>query len=193
MALGLFSLAFYSTVGGGAIGNLLFQWEQAGVFSYILPFLVIFALVFGILSTMNLFGNNRAINAIISLSTALLSLQFNFVPVFFAEIFPKMGIILAIIVVVFILLGLFVKDDDGNLPGSFKTIMVVVIGIMVVWAVISSLGNFGWYVGYGWWYGLQYWLPTIIVTVLIIGAIAAIIVFSGKNDSSSKKKKKSSD
>ena len=33
---------------GGGFGNLLSQLEQLGFFSYVLPFLLIFALVFGI-------------------------------------------------------------------------------------------------------------------------------------------------
>ncbi len=48
---GLISLAWY----GGAIGDVLSSWEQAGFFSYLLPFLLIFALVFGILTQIQLF------------------------------------------------------------------------------------------------------------------------------------------
>lgn len=172
----LFSLAFYSTIGGGTIGNMLFQWESAGVFSYVLPFLVIFALVYGILSTMNLFGNNKAINAIISLAVGLMALQFNFVSIFFAEIFPRFGAVLAVVLVVLILLGLFVNDGKGNLGPTFKKVMVVIVGIMVIWVVVSSLNSFGWYTGYGFWYGLKYYLPTIIGVVAFIGVLVAIIM-----------------
>jgi len=172
----LFSLAFYSSMGGGTIGNLLFQWEQAGVFSYILPFLVIFALIFGILSTMNLFGNNKAINAIISLAVGLMALQFNFVSVFFSEIFPRMGVVLAIMLVILILLGLFVRNEDGSLNKTFKAVMIGVVGIMVIWVVVSSFNSFGWYTGYGFWYGLKYYLPTIIGAVLFVGFLVAIIM-----------------
>ena len=56
-------LAFYSSIGGGAIGNMLFQWEQAGVFSYVLPFLLIFAVVFGILSKTGVF-KEKGINIV---------------------------------------------------------------------------------------------------------------------------------
>ena len=37
----------YGYFQGGAIGNILNIWEQAGIFSYAIPFLLIFALVFG--------------------------------------------------------------------------------------------------------------------------------------------------
>ena len=73
---------------GGTIGDFLSVWEQAGFFSYLLPFLLIFALVFGILTQIQLFRENKAINAIIALVVGLISLQFPMVPQFFSEIFP---------------------------------------------------------------------------------------------------------
>jgi hypothetical protein len=91
-------LASYSYFEGGAIGNMLYQWEQAGFFSYVLPFLLIFALIFGILSRLRIFTRkeegkpNNAINAILAFVVALMSLQFDFVPQFFSEVFPRLGV-----------------------------------------------------------------------------------------------------
>jgi len=39
------SLASYGFFQGGGIGDLFNYWEQAGVFSYVLPFLLIFCIV----------------------------------------------------------------------------------------------------------------------------------------------------
>jgi len=88
---------------GGTFGGVLSYMEQAGFFAYILPFLLIFALVFGILTKTQIFKNNKAINGIIALVVGLLSLQFDFVPIFFSEIFPRMGVGLAIILALLIL------------------------------------------------------------------------------------------
>src|SRR3989338_4351196 len=89
---------------GGSFGNVLSQWEQLGVFSYVLPFLLIFALIFGILQKVNIFGgaqgqSNKGINGVIAVSTALMALQFNFVPLFFRDIFPKLGVGLTVILI----------------------------------------------------------------------------------------------
>src|SRR3989338_10579622 len=96
---------------GGSIGNMLLSWEQAGFFSYVLPFLLIFAIVFGILTKIKLFGaENKGLNAVVAIVVGLLSLQFSFVPIFFSEIFPRMGIGLSVILAVFILVGLFLPS-----------------------------------------------------------------------------------
>ena len=72
------SFGFY----GGSIGNLLAQWEQIGMFSYILPFLLLFALIFGILSRIKIF-DNKSLNTVISLAVSLMALQYDYVPRFF--------------------------------------------------------------------------------------------------------------
>src|SRR3989344_2867821 len=99
---------------GGGFGEILAKWQEIGVFSYILPLLLIFALIFGILTKMSLLGDNKAVNAIIALAVGLMSLQFDFVPRFFSEIFPRLGIGLAILLVLLILTGLFWSNEDSQ-------------------------------------------------------------------------------
>jgi len=55
-------LASYGAFGGGSIGNILAQWEAAGIFTYALPFLLIFAIVYAILTNVNVFKDNKAVN-----------------------------------------------------------------------------------------------------------------------------------
>ena len=56
MMNGVTVLASYGFFGGGTIGNLFAQWEAEGVFAYVLPFLLIFAIVYGLLMKMNIFA-----------------------------------------------------------------------------------------------------------------------------------------
>ena len=48
--------------------SILEIWRNAGIFDIILPFLLIFALVFAILEKSKILGSNRAVYAIISLA-----------------------------------------------------------------------------------------------------------------------------
>ena len=136
----LLILASYGYFEGGTFGDLFARWEQAGIFSYILPFLLIFALVNGILTRTQIFKDNKSINTIISLAVGLMALQFDFVPVFFSEIFPRLGVGLAVILGLLILVGLFVDPDDkGIMYGVFGIGVIIFIVILV-----KSFGAIGW-------------------------------------------------
>ena len=125
------NLASYGFFGGGEISTLLMQFEQMGVFSYLLPFLVIFALVFGLISQMKLFHENKSIPPIIALAVALMALQFDLVPRFFAEIFPRLGVGLVILLVVLILIGLVSPKDASSIYLVYGAMIVVAIYILV--------------------------------------------------------------
>ena len=155
-----------------SITGLLNIWDSMGVFAYVIPFLLIFAVVFAILEKTHILGNNKAIWSIVGLSVGLLSLQFDYVSTFFASIFPKFGIGLAIFLVLIIILGFFVGDDR-------KSMMWIgyVIGIgVVIWGFINWNSWMG-YGGWGYWFSDYFW--SIVILALVIG----VIVFVGKGNS----------
>ena len=155
----------WSGFGGGTIGNTLAQWEQAGFFSYLLPFLLIFAVVFGVLTRSKIFGeSNKGVGTIISLAVALMALQFDFVPVFFSEIFPRLGVGLAVILVAIILLGIFATKSQ---MGTFFWLGAVV-GVVVL---IKSFGASGWTSGV--WFS-DNWMNIILAVLILFGIIAVI-------------------
>ena len=167
-------LASYASFGGGAVGNLFAQWEASGIFAYALPFLLIFALVFGILSRLNIFKNaegkpNNVINAIIALVVGLMSLQFGFVSLFFAEIFPRAGIVLSIILLILILGGLFIPKENKG----FNWFLIATVFVMIAVVVFQSLNFLGWTTGYWWRTNLGQILPWIIFVVIIIVIVVA--------------------
>ena len=154
---------------GGSIGGVLAYWESAGFFSYILPFLLIFALVFGILTRVKIF-DNKAINGIIALVVGLLALQFHFVPIFFSEIFPRLGIGLAVILALLILAGLFFDPEN-------KMVNYGLLGVGVIVFLVVLVQTFGWL---GWWnLNIWYYNWQGILGVVIFLAIIGIIVGAG--------------
>ena len=172
MVIGNSFLAVYGYFEGGAIGNLLNLWAQQGVFTYIIPFLLIFALVYGILMRMNLFKDNKAINGIIALATALMALQFPTVPIFFSQLFPAMGVGLAVILAVLVLTGLFIDSKKNQ-----GWMVFLAIGSMIVVAVV--LLNSTWGLGYGnfgsW---FNYYAPTAIPIIIVTYKVFLILRFS---------------
>ena len=91
------------------IADILNQWQTAGVFDYILPFLLIFSVVFGILASTNILGKQKGVNVIVSLVVGLLALRLGFVQLFFAQIFPRLGVGIGVILALLILAVLFVN------------------------------------------------------------------------------------
>src|SRR3990167_6603073 len=175
-------LASYGFFGGGDIGNILAQWQAAGVFSYALPFLLIFALTFGLLTRVGLFTtkdasgekSNKSINAIIALSVSLMALQFDFVSLFFSEIFPRFGVALSIILVILILGGLFMPMGSKGFSWGLIAVVMVIIGIVI----FQSLGSFGYDAGY-WWRNN---LGSLLGWVVLIGLIIAVVAGSTSSE-----------
>jgi len=171
----LVNLVSYGSFGGGAIGNLLSQWQAAGIFDYALPFLLIFALVFAILGFIPIFKGNKGINATISLVTALMALQFDFVPLFFSEIFPRLGVGLAILLAVFILVGLLIQDDEKGNKFMRWVVAIIMVAVMI-WVISSSVNSLGFGFGGGQFaYFLRANLAAILGIAFVVGMIIAII------------------
>lgn len=174
------TLASYGIASGGAVGNFLYNLESIGVFAYVLPFLMIFAVIYAILSKAKFLGENGAVNFIISVAVALMALQFQFVSYFFAEIFPRMGVVLSLILVAMILLGLFV---DFTKP-SGKWGMGIFAGIAAVVIFVQSFSEaFGWngdLFGGGSWYWVEQYSSTIIIVALVLGTFIAIPLIDKK-------------
>jgi len=160
---------------GGAIGDMLNQWAQMGFFSYLLPFLLIFAMVFGILSSIKMFKENRAIDAIIALAVGLMALQFDLVPVFFSQVFPRMGVALSVILVIMILAGLFIDPTKAGIMYTF-------LGVGVIAAIIVLVSSAG-YTGYGGYWMYNNW-GTIIGVIIFLAAIGIIVGAANKKQSS---------
>ena len=165
----LASHGFFGGAYGGGFGGVLSAWEQAGVFSFILPFLLIFAMVFGILTQVKLFKENKIINAVIALTVGLLSLQFNFVPIFFSEIFPRLGVGLAVLLVVLILFGLFLDPEHKGVNYVLMGGSIIII-VVVIYQTFSYLG-FTSYPFFFYTYGYQ--IALIIIVLIIVGAVVA--------------------
>lgn len=166
MLEGIVFLASYSS--GGEIGNFISQWQQIGAFSYILPFLLLFALIFGLLTKMNLFQDNKGVNAIIAIVVSLMALQFDLVPRFFSEIFPRLGVGLALILVAIILLGIFIPNE------RWSTYVFFVIGAIILIVIFFTTSEA---VGWGGLWGFKNFIETMPVVVWwVVGVIIAIIV-----------------
>ena len=177
MLSGIMFLASCGISSGGTIGNFLYNLETLGFFSYVLPFLMIFAIVFAILEKIGFLGKNKGINFVLALAVALMALQFQFVSYFFAEIFPRLGVLLSILLVAIILLSLFL--DFKKKGTKFAMGLIAFVGFIVI--VLQSFSDaFPWsgniFNGPFWW-SIQPYLPEILTGIMLI--VFFIIITKG--------------
>lgn len=160
-------LAPYGFFGGGGIGDLLNYWEQAGFFSYVLPFLLIFALVYATISNMRLFAANKGVSAVIALCVGLLALQFNVVSIFFSEIFPRVGIALSVMLAILIITGLFLDPRQKWTGYMLLGMSFIVLFIVLFQQAYSSF-----------WYDIFYFFDAQTFSWLMLLLIVLVLVFA---------------
>jgi len=147
------------------------------VFSYVIPFLLLFAVVYAILDKSGILGDNNAIKSIVGVSVGLLALQFDFVSEFFAIIFPRFGVGLSIFLVILITLGFFVKK--GEEPGWTVKWIGWVVGIGVIIWSLSAWDQWGYYTGFGGWFAQNVW------ALIILGGLVALIIVMARGSKGS--------
>ena len=149
------------------ITNVLNTWADYGVFAYVLPFLMIFALVYGLLSKSKLLGENRGVHATLALVIGLLALQFDYVSNFFATIFPYAGIGISVLLVALILMGVLTDDEK-----SAKWVFFGIGALIFVVVLLYTIYNFRWLGGYA----EEDWIVWIILVLIVVGAVLGVVL-----------------
>ncbi|OGJ20382.1 hypothetical protein A3K73_00005 [Candidatus Pacearchaeota archaeon RBG_13_36_9] len=158
---------------GSDIGTILQDWEYMGVFEYVLPFVLLFAVIFGILHKSQIIGDHRGVNMVIALAVAglaITSLEFRS---FFRVIFPSAGVGLAILLVGMIMVGLFIKWDDDKEKWARYVFYGIGMFVAVVIA-LSALSSYEVFFASTWWW--QQYMNSIIVFAVIVGLILLVVL-----------------
>jgi len=160
---------------GSDIGTILQDWEYMGVFEYVLPFLLAFAVIFGILDKSKIIGERRGVNMVIALAIAMLAITSLDVRSFFRVLFPYAGVGVAILLVGMIMVGLFVDFEKDKWP------MYVFYGLgmfIFVVVVLSALSSYEVFFSSTWWW--QQYMNSIIVGAVVIGLILLVVLTTKK-------------
>jgi len=135
------------------------------VFYYVIPFLLIFALVYAILAKSNIFGaENKGPVVVISLCVGALSLVGNVFPDFVQIVFAKAGVGLSLFLVALIFVGLFWSDEDAKV--NWVKLAALIFGIIVFLVVMFSSMSTANFVGS--WFWNEYGSPIIVLLLLAL-------------------------
>ncbi len=160
----------------GSIADILYQWETLGIFDFVLPFLLVFAIVFGILSATHIIGDNKGIAVIIAFVIGLMSIRYQyFFSSFLSEIFPRLGIGLTVLLTLLILIGLFIAQEEQRYWGYGLAAIGALIAIIIFFQTAENLG-WMWLGGSG-----SDGVGLIVLGIFVIGIIIAVAVSGSKS------------
>jgi len=163
---------------GFSFQEIFLQWEAIGVFDFFLPFLLIFAVIFGILNSTGILSENKGVHVIVALVIALISIRFVLVTEFLNVLFANLGIGIAVLIVLLIMVGILIPNQ--RVDATFKIFVIVAMVISAIIAVVT-LNQFAWF-GSFWWQ--ENWLN--ILWLLLIGLGIYLLMNSGGKGSDKK-------
>ncbi len=104
--------------GMGGFYSIMNSWQEFGVFTVLLPLVLVFSIVFAILEKINIL-KNRGVHLVIALAIGFFTVANPYVSAFFMPLFSNLAIGVAILVVLVILMGVAIKPDDKSFPYIF--------------------------------------------------------------------------
>lgn len=155
----------------GPLDQMVMQWSQIGVFTVLLPFVLVFAVVFAILEKIDLL-KNRGVHTIIALAIAFFTISNPYVTSFFVPLFSNLGLGVAILITLVILLGLAINPEGG----TWRTIFTIVgIGLFIVILARAKIFDYLNVFGY-----CDAYCQSVTVFIIIVAMAVFTALFFGK-------------
>ena len=113
--------------------------EAAGFYDVLLPFILVFTIIFAILQKVRLFGpNSKNINVIVAVAIAFFTIRAAPVIVLMNQFLPKVSAMVLVLMMFLLILGVFGTSAEGWTGWPFfLAVLASIIG--VGWSVFSSI------------------------------------------------------
>lgn len=130
------------------------------VVQHLLPFALVFAIVYGVLDSVDIFGNDSNMESVVAAAIGIfVAFQGNVVYTFMQTYLPDIGLLLVGLLGVVIVLGISGLELEGSDGLTYGGYLVIGIGLLFMWSSfgdtqflepvtgqIGSAGNLGSYV-----------------------------------------------
>jgi len=165
--------------------DFIYDFQDMGIFDIVLPFLLIFAIIFAILEKSKIFGTNAEggaksnINLIVSLVIGLIVVVQTDIVNKINTYLPKMALVYVIAIGLLIFFGLMSTSKKNVVLPTYFAVVLGAIG--VIWALASGTG-------FGWPDWLRLTTDTARQTIIWIGVAIIVIwiVYGGSRNKPSK-------
>ncbi len=174
--------------------NALEFLENFGFFNVILPFLLVFTIVYAILEKSAIFGKEKVegiemprknVNSMIAFVIALFVVVTKEIVVSIKESIPQIALILVIIVSFMMLAGALVKGDEPFSFEKHKNWKLFLIFVLFISVLAVFLNSIGWLFPI-----LDYiavnWDKTFIVSLIFLAIVVGVILYIVKTPSEKK-------
>ena len=168
----------------GGLVDLIANWQQVGIFDVILPLLLIFAITYGILQKVKIFGaESKNINVIVSLALSILFLQNQYLNFVLQRAAPRLSIAMVAFLMLLLLFGIFGGEHKAWTQGALLTAFIVSI-LMVIWAFSADIfgapgEGFGSWLS-NFWYGMDPTLKSTLIFIIVIVVVISVVTSEGK-------------
>ena len=159
------------------VPDFLVQLEQFGLLDAVLPFILIFAVVFTVIRTTKVLGDKKGIHTLVAMVMALLVVVPHVLGTYppgqdvvniINTALPNVSLVIVIIVAALILVGIFRPNKEGVPMGGFFAFLSVA-------AIIFIFGlSAGWWETFG---GLSFLSNPDIQMLLVIVLVFALVIF----------------
>ena len=156
--------------------DLIFQWQNYGIFDIALPFLLIFTLSYAVLDKTKILGKkNKNINIIVALVLGFLFLQNPFLLASLQGLLPNVSFALVVLLLFLLIVGVLMGDKYAEWKGMTFNVAALIAVIALIWAMFTQPG-----LEYGGAQDIIYnflgpeALPLVAFLLIVIVAIAAV-------------------
>jgi len=174
------------------LGNAISFLRDFGLFDIVLPFLLVFALVFAILEKTMILGSEdpdkhipkKNLDSMVAFVVALLVVAANKVVTTINEALPNIILLLVVLISFLILIGAFVKTGELDFSEKHQGWYAVFVGLIFIGVILIFLGSLKLSSGeswleYAWNYALNNWggsvFGSIVFFLILIGSIFIIV------------------
>ncbi len=182
-------------------GGIIQFFDQLGIYDVVLPFILVFTIVFAILEKTKLLGmeeiegkkyTRKNLNAMLAFCVSFLVVASSKLVAIVTNVSSQMVVLLLAAVFFLLLVGSFYKEgEDVALKGGWRTLFMVImfLGLLIIFleAIPTKSGTpvLEWF----WSYMVSHWSSTAVASVLLMAGIVIFIMWITKTEGGESKKK----
>jgi hypothetical protein len=131
------------TTSTSIVSGVIETWKKFGVFDFILPFLLVFSIMYGILERVQIFGKEKGAktHAIIAFTIAMITTLTGWFISFLTGYMPWVSVISIVIITGLMLVAMFYGDIDKLLKKEGAMQYAAIIVTVALAVVLLSLGG----------------------------------------------------